>query len=901
MKTTFKKLKSFLAESDEVRNLILESGQNTNTIGAAITESFPCIYWYFNVDKGLTIEDVLPPPPSSSNIDTVNDTDTVDTADADIAADDTIANTADIITTETAAYTTSTQLKPKKPGIVKNMKKNKAQTKKASNKNPPQDDEQDVFPTVPEGFLNIPRANVENPLKFKNNKIKNVDGLHMYLNDSMQTLFSKSKNNRALLDEKLKEASNIYEALKKHCARKTVKGVYWTADKANKTEELIDIHSEADICVKYTVGPGVEESWSAISIKADANAFNKSNTLKGCNRTLTTWFLPAGKDGLSEHIEPIRTAVNTKLNDFGFDPVQPIGFELRGENGLKAISNNYNKIRTLIINNGVGTTIDTLSTMRDAIETEFISKFVEITNGLDQKLFKKIIKNSLGYADGLLVWKADGNVCKDITDEVKLVATEINGGSHFEAAFIESKKSPGENPSNSTTPNVTFTWSSGEKNYKLDVQIRLSESFTKARKEENGGANTPSIPVLNKTLDNFVKADIESLKADSKTNKALAGAYNRMAIAYRRKFFQSVIFAIFFKPVESWKIMSCLPGNHSIVSESRYRSSSFSQITDPFFPKMKKSTHEREFYKNCIRSLVEFLLENDFTCRPIPPVHLHRIAQDEQNPFKQFTGYFRPDSFEIHLFLHGRHPKDVLRTLAHELVHVKQFNEDRLAQGGANLEDDPELRECELEAFTQGNLGFRMWTEQMDEKEAFEADSPIIGESEDEPDVSSLSRLLMKNRGVIRAGLKFLERFSELNLVDALNEVGFTLDIVPDDEWTEGKVEPTEASEEDRTIRVRRSYYESNPGFCEFHDRYGWSFHEMVHAVIFSGNMPDDFMQIDSPFRYPMNTDEIYAFGFQLMQIYGSKTYDRLMTHYANKPGAEEFPEIFETFAKEIF
>ena len=122
----------------------------------------------------------------------------------------------------------------------------------------------------------------------------------------------------------------------------------------------------------------------------------------------------------------------------------------------------------------------------------------------------------------------------------------------------------------------------------------------------------------------------------------------------------------------------------------------------------------KEFYKDCIGSLVKFLLENGFTSAPTPPVHLHRKPQDEKNPFKQFTGFFQPSDFEIHLFLNGRHPKDVLRTLAHELVHVKQYNENRLAEGGADLKDDPALRECELEAFTQGNLGFREWTEQME-------------------------------------------------------------------------------------------------------------------------------------------------------------------------------------------
>ncbi len=303
----------------------------------------------------------------------------------------------------------------------------------------------------------------------------------------------------------------------------------------------------------------------------------------------------------------------------------------------------------------------------------------------------------------------------------------------------------------------------------------------------------------------------------------------------------------------------------------------------------------KQFYKDCISSLVKFLLQNGFTSAPTPPVHLHRNAQDEKNPFKQFTGYFKPDTFEIHLFLNGRHPKDVLRTLAHELVHVKQHNENRLAEGGADLKDDPELRECELEAFTQGNLGFREWTEQMG-KDDFGNENVIVNESEIEPGIEFLEKFLRKNRDTIRAGLKYLKGLVRSNLIKTLEQFGFELEVVPDDEWNEYKDDPTEVSEDDRTLRVKWSYYRAQ--FCNFQDRYGWPFHEMVHAAIFSGNMPSEFMDIDSPFRYPMNTDEIYAFGFQLAHIYGTRKYQRLLDYYAGRPGHEEFPEIFDIFVR---
>lgn len=46
------------------------------------------------------------------------------------------------------------------------------------------------------------------------------------------------------------------------------------------------------------------------------------------------------------------------------------------------------------------------------------------------------------------------------------------------------------------------------------------------------------------------------------------------------------------------------------------------------------------------------------------------------------TGYYDPNSMEIHIFTTGRHPKDILRSIAHELVHHMQNDKGELEQGG---------------------------------------------------------------------------------------------------------------------------------------------------------------------------------------------------------------------------
>ena len=71
------------------------------------------------------------------------------------------------------------------------------------------------------------------------------------------------------------------------------------------------------------------------------------------------------------------------------------------------------------------------------------------------------------------------------------------------------------------------------------------------------------------------------------------------------------------------------------------------------------------------------------------------------------TAYYDPQSHEVHIYTDGRHPKDMLRSIAHELIHHKQNLEGRLQVGGYNgpgyyLEND-KLKEVEHEAMLEGN------------------------------------------------------------------------------------------------------------------------------------------------------------------------------------------------------
>ncbi len=93
------------------------------------------------------------------------------------------------------------------------------------------------------------------------------------------------------------------------------------------------------------------------------------------------------------------------------------------------------------------------------------------------------------------------------------------------------------------------------------------------------------------------------------------------------------------------------------------------------------------------------------------------FKQDQENAKNVLgkTAFYDPQQQSITLFTTNRHPKDILRSLAHELVHHTQnlrgdFNSSSSANFGPGYaQENPDLRELEREAYEQGNLCFRDW------------------------------------------------------------------------------------------------------------------------------------------------------------------------------------------------
>jgi hypothetical protein len=110
-----------------------------------------------------------------------------------------------------------------------------------------------------------------------------------------------------------------------------------------------------------------------------------------------------------------------------------------------------------------------------------------------------------------------------------------------------------------------------------------------------------------------------------------------------------------------------------------------------------------------IASILEYCMTKGMKVTPIPEV---KIRQDEDNAANLFgkTAYYQPDTQEIVLYVTGRHPKDVLRSFCHELIHHMQNLEGQsLTFYTTDVHADENLKAIEQEAHAKGSFLFRDW------------------------------------------------------------------------------------------------------------------------------------------------------------------------------------------------
>jgi hypothetical protein len=110
-----------------------------------------------------------------------------------------------------------------------------------------------------------------------------------------------------------------------------------------------------------------------------------------------------------------------------------------------------------------------------------------------------------------------------------------------------------------------------------------------------------------------------------------------------------------------------------------------------------------------IADLTKHMFKQGLTIDPAPEIEFIEDEDNAKNPLGK-TAYYDPNNRVIALYTTGRHPKDILRSFAHEMIHHCQNLEGRLGNiHTTNVNEDDYLKSLEREAYERGNMTFRSW------------------------------------------------------------------------------------------------------------------------------------------------------------------------------------------------
>ncbi|MDA9309756.1 hypothetical protein N9Q43_00860 [bacterium] len=117
-----------------------------------------------------------------------------------------------------------------------------------------------------------------------------------------------------------------------------------------------------------------------------------------------------------------------------------------------------------------------------------------------------------------------------------------------------------------------------------------------------------------------------------------------------------------------------------------------------------------------IAQLTNHMIDMGMNIEPLPSMEFVDGDSENAKDFFGKTAYYDPNKQHIVIYTEGRHPKDIVRSYAHEMIHHIQYLEDRLGDvSGTNTTEDDHLDKIEQEANLRGTMTFRNWTDSLNE------------------------------------------------------------------------------------------------------------------------------------------------------------------------------------------
>jgi hypothetical protein len=117
-----------------------------------------------------------------------------------------------------------------------------------------------------------------------------------------------------------------------------------------------------------------------------------------------------------------------------------------------------------------------------------------------------------------------------------------------------------------------------------------------------------------------------------------------------------------------------------------------------------------------IAELTNYMREKGYNIDPVPSIELVGDDMVNAEKFLGKTAYYDPTNKSITIYTYGRHPKDIVRSYAHEMIHHIQNLDGRLGNvSTTNTLEDDHVNNLEKEANLKGTMTFRNWTDSIKE------------------------------------------------------------------------------------------------------------------------------------------------------------------------------------------
>jgi hypothetical protein len=125
-----------------------------------------------------------------------------------------------------------------------------------------------------------------------------------------------------------------------------------------------------------------------------------------------------------------------------------------------------------------------------------------------------------------------------------------------------------------------------------------------------------------------------------------------------------------------------------------------------------------ERIRNLVRAFYPYAKQQLGFEKPVKVIYVTKAEENSVDPLGK-TAYYNPEDSSVTLFTLNRHPKDILRSFAHELTHHAQhcrgdFNDQDVSTEQGYAQKNPVLRKAE--AYMQGGMLVRDWTDTLKEK-----------------------------------------------------------------------------------------------------------------------------------------------------------------------------------------